>query len=700
MHKKLNRFLRNFFNYGNYKISIVADSVSPKNIRLTTYLIEGGLTKWDRVALTSTDYNVHTVGNKNLVTGTPNMFLARNLESRFKKLRQMSKPEHLKEAKWHVPFRNNIDYTRLYFYVKANEKDFDKCSWCEELVLERYMFRIATTRCHEINNERTFGFEKDFKSYNPDIQKEALKHIVQAQNDYEIHEKYHGWKAANLFIKAKQQMKSISNIYKEAIELTHARSLRKIAAEVDPEGFKNKGKRVILPDTVPYMDLKELAKIPFPADSNANFSRVEETLRKAGYVLGKTLDEEKENYFKNICFKNEDFKNPTKIAKVLTALGETDYLQRFINDPYREAFISMQKDIEKGIKYKVLVSTLYLDVAGMSTDKKWTSCMNLGGKRKFSKGKDKHQPEGSNAEFIAKDIEMGTIVAYLIRTPYKSLDRAIDDSLARISIRPHDAADQDDYNVCYVAGPVYGIKNQGFIDIVKDYADKQNSTRVYRANPELYDETPLDNRYMTSETRADKLGHVLNDIALIASNNKNESDLREPIQKAEDLFGDNDDDHFLDTIISDPETVMLDEYSLASLLDSYLIKFQPKFALKLYLLHEIDDVNDFVDSIAKKKELANICRKHFDETSQDFVNLLQVLSSVLSTAAAKNSPFEEYLNYLIDNHKFQQVYNILVSSKLKIYNHDDNLDEYLDAQEIVGFMPPKYKELLKSKILS
>ena len=203
MHKKLNRFLRNFFNYGDYKISIVADSVSPTHVRLTTYLIEGELTKWDRVALTSTDYNVHTVGNKNLVTGTPNMFLARNLERRFKKLRQMNKPESLKEAKWHVPFRNNIDYTRLYFYVKANEKDFDKCSWCEELVLERYMFRIATTRCHEINNERTFGFEKDFKSYNPDVQMEAMKHIAQAQNDYEIHENYHGWKAANLFIPAK-----------------------------------------------------------------------------------------------------------------------------------------------------------------------------------------------------------------------------------------------------------------------------------------------------------------------------------------------------------------------------------------------------------------------------------------------------------------------------------------------------------------
>ena len=491
-------------------------------------------------------------------------------------------------------------------------------------------------------------------------------------------------------------MKSISRIYKEAIELTHARQLRNVAAEADPEGFKDKGKRGILSKEVPYMDMEEFLKNPFPAQTYSNFSRIEETLRRAGYTLGKTLDLERENYLKNICYKGEDFKNPTKIAKVLTALEEKDYLERYINDPYRESFISMQKDIEKGIKYKVLVSTLYLDVAGMSTDKKWTSCMNLGGKRIRSKGKDT-QAMGSNVEYLAKDIELGTIVAYLIRTPYKSLDKAIDDSLARISIRPHERGDTEDGQICYVAGPVYGVKNEAFADIVKEYADKLNTTRVYRPNLELYDEKPLDDRYITVEKQSMEISKSLNDIAITAENTQNPKVLEPIITKAEEWIGNKTDEQIFEGLEKYPDEITFDEYRLASMMDAYLLKHHPYLGLKLYLFNEIQDVWDFVDTLKMKKELASICEDNFDHTSQDFINLIQALSSRMSTASHKERLFEDYLFHLAINSQYQKVCNILLSSKFKIFM-GDNLEEYLDLSLITVELPKNFQDLIAKNL--
>jgi hypothetical protein len=199
MIKKLERIIRNFFDIGDYKISIIEDSISPSHVRLTTYLIEGELTTMDRISLTSADYNVYTLNNKNLVTGTSRMRIDGKLESLFQNLRRAIKPDYLKEAKWHIPFKNNIDYTKLYFFVKEREKDFGKCSWCEDVIIDRYILRIAAARCAEINTSNSSDFQHDLDVYSK-LNTNALRHIAQAQNDLIYHEDYCGWKPANLFL--------------------------------------------------------------------------------------------------------------------------------------------------------------------------------------------------------------------------------------------------------------------------------------------------------------------------------------------------------------------------------------------------------------------------------------------------------------------------------------------------------------------
>ena len=304
---------------------------------------------------------------------------------------------------------------------------------------------------------------------------------------------------------------------------------------------------------------------------------------------------------------------------------------------------------------------------------------------------------GSNVEYLAKDIELGTIVAYLIRTPYKSLDKAIDDSLARISIRPHERGDTEDGQICYVAGPVYGVKNEAFADIVKEYADKLNTTRVYRQNHELYDEKPLDDRYITTEMRARKSALALNDIGLTAVNSENPSALKAPIAKAEELIGNEEDERIFEGLEKHPDEITFDEYNLAAMMDAYLLKHHPYLGLKLYLFNEIQDVWDFVDTLKMKKELASICEDNFDHTSQDFINLIQALSSRMSTASHKERLFEDYLFHLAINSQYQKVCNILLSSKFKIFM-GDNLEEYLDLSLITVELPKNFQDLIAKNL--
>ncbi len=70
-------------------------------------------------------------------------------------------------------------------------------------------------------------------------------------------------------------------------------------------------------------------------------------------------------------------------------------------------------------RYYIIFSKHPYDIAGMSTDRGWTSCMNL--------------YQGSNASYIQYDIEVGTMVAYLV----KEEDLNIKNPTARIAIKPY-----------------------------------------------------------------------------------------------------------------------------------------------------------------------------------------------------------------------------------------------------------------------
>lgn len=84
----------------------------------------------------------------------------------------------------------------------------------------------------------------------------------------------------------------------------------------------------------------------------------------------------------------------------------------------------LTKNIE-GAKKLICISDHAYDIAGMSTGRKWTSCMNI--------------INGCNREYVMKDIEYGTLVAYLILED----DLNLEAPLGRVLIKPYKLARKD-----------------------------------------------------------------------------------------------------------------------------------------------------------------------------------------------------------------------------------------------------------------
>lgn len=104
----------------------------------------------------------------------------------------------------------------------------------------------------------------------------------------------------------------------------------------------------------------------------------------------------------------------TRTAKVGKALKNApELMARFAADPVR---LTSKLDTKKMM---IVLSNHAYDIAGMSTDRKWTSCMDI--------------LKGSNKHWVKEDIKWGTVVAYLI----EESDKNIENPLGRILIKPY-----------------------------------------------------------------------------------------------------------------------------------------------------------------------------------------------------------------------------------------------------------------------
>lgn len=202
----------------------------------------------------------------------------------------------------------------------------------------------------------------------------------------------------------------------------------------------------------------------------------------------------RQDYIQGVAYKimDNDKKQPYKIGKLLLKLANSG------DEEAKSLFESFRDDPERNAKntnkFFVVISRHPYDIAGMSSDRNWSSCMNLGFKALEYKEKGK-QDMGINARYVAKDIELGSIIAYLVadedRHPNGKL--ALRRPISRILMRPHGNLDSEtDTNYMYSQGRMYGVSNTSFDEFVNDWllrkVNSDNAGTSYGLLSGLYDD--------------------------------------------------------------------------------------------------------------------------------------------------------------------------------------------------------------------
>jgi hypothetical protein len=137
-------------------------------------------------------------------------------------------------------------------------------------------------------------------------------------------------------------------------------------------------------------------------------------------------------------------------------------LNRYLNDKIRE----------KPKPSFIVISKAKYDIAGMSTGRGWTSCMNI--------------ESGSNSGYVTCDVQEGSIIAYQI----KKEDLNIKNPIARVLIKPYiNRYDENDI-IFRPEEVVYGTATKSFKEKVSELLDtNQDVSSVYDLNDKLYNDS-------------------------------------------------------------------------------------------------------------------------------------------------------------------------------------------------------------------
>jgi hypothetical protein len=162
---------------------------------------------------------------------------------------------------------------------------------------------------------------------------------------------------------------------------------------------------------------------------------------------------------------SDGVRHALKIGKILQGLGEETLLKEFKEDFCRSY---------GGLK--VVISRHPYDIASMTTNRGWSSCMDL--------------VSGCNKAYVKRDIMGRTVIAYL--TSMK--DKNLTNPLARILLKRYENASGHEYYV--PATRVYGLSTAYFKPYLTRLAEKLNAgvpRGIYTLDNEFYysDDNPL-----------------------------------------------------------------------------------------------------------------------------------------------------------------------------------------------------------------
>jgi len=194
------------------------------------------------------------------------------------------------------------------------------------------------------------------------------------------------------------------------------------------------------------------------------------TLKGNGYVV--------EDYETGLTHHESDPKRKLKISSVLSSLGiakekaighytkngdTMTYEQAYAADPVRAA---AKKDKQ------IIITRNKYDVAGMSTGRGWSSCMNL--------------KDGSNRHYVRHDINQGTLTAYLCTTD----DNGIHHPIGRVNLKKFEHVTTG-HIIYRPEDNVYGTVPTKFQEKVNDWASRvypEKDAGIYQKDIDLYDD--------------------------------------------------------------------------------------------------------------------------------------------------------------------------------------------------------------------
>ena len=172
-------------------------------------------------------------------------------------------------------------------------------------------------------------------------------------------------------------------------------------------------------------------------------------------------------------------KNQTiKIGKILTRLKKTELLNKFNTDKSRAGTKN---------KYMVVISRHPYDIAGMSTDRGWTSCMNL--------------HDGEYKQYVPIEIKQGSIIAYVTTIDDKNLNHPV----GRIMIKPFVDILGSKQIAFGIENKVYGTKVYGFIPTVRKWINEVNKSRdinyiaIFKKDAEVYHDSHKKSDFVLSD---------------------------------------------------------------------------------------------------------------------------------------------------------------------------------------------------------
>jgi hypothetical protein len=170
------------------------------------------------------------------------------------------------------------------------------------------------------------------------------------------------------------------------------------------------------------------------------------------------------------------------IGGYIKSKKQTMKIGRLIKDNIKLAKAFEQDPLRTSKDLLIVISRHPYDIAGMSTDRGWASCMTLPDKLPGRK----KSPKGEFSAFVKRDIEAGTLIAYLI----SNKDRNINNPLSRVLLNPYKS---DDGSITYNAGKIYGIPNKYFKKRVEKWIDENfDKSKFYYKDKSLYNDDAVD----------------------------------------------------------------------------------------------------------------------------------------------------------------------------------------------------------------